>query len=235
MGTALIHAICFDLFHTLIDVGQVPDSVGRYTADILGLEHSEWNESCFSSHHEIRKPTNHIDVIRTLAHSLDPNIPEDLIEQAVGERQQRFDYALLNVEKDVLEVLAELKIKKFKLALISNASTAEVSAWDNSPLKNCFDAAVFSCHCGYAKPDIDIYHFAANQMEVEPQQCLFIGDGGSNEHEGSRNAGMHPMLLSRYMAGNLEKIKERRKKVNWELEHISLLPEWLENKKAAVS
>ncbi len=231
----MINAICFDLFHTLIDVGQVPDSVGRYTADILGLEHSEWNESCFSSHHEIRKPTKHIDVIRTLAHSLDPDIPDNLIEQAVDERQRRFDYALLNVEQDVLEVLSALKLKEFKLALISNASTAEVSAWDHSPLKEFFDVAVFSCHCGYAKPDIDIYHLAANQLGVEPQDCLFIGDGGSNEHEGSSNAGMYPMLLSRYIAGNPKKLKERRKKVKCELKHIKLLSAWLENKKTATS
>lgn len=224
----MIRAVCFDLFHTLIDVGRVPDAVGRYTADVLGLEHAVWNDSCFSQHHEIRKPTRHIDVIRTLAHSIDLEIPDHLIEEAVDDRQRRFDYALKNVEQDVLDVLAELRDKGIKLALISNASTAEVAAWDQSPLRNCFDVAIFSCHCGLAKPEIDIYHFAANSLEVEPQQCLFVGDGGSNEHEGSRNAGMHPMLMSYYLAGQTEKLQERRKKVNWELGHINQLSKWLE-------
>ena len=224
----MIRAVCFDLFHTLIDVGQVPESVGRYTADVLGLEHSVWNDSCFSHHHEIRKPTRHIDVIRALAHSIDPSIPDHLIEEAVDDRQRRFDYALMNVEQDVLDVLAVLRGKGIKLALISNASTAEVSAWDRSSLKNCFDTTIFSCHCGLAKPEIDIYHLAANRLEVEPQQCLFVGDGGSNEHEGSRNAGMHPVLMSYYISSQTEKLQERRKKANWELEHIRQLPEWLE-------
>lgn len=224
----MIDAICFDLFHTLIDVGEVPDSVGRYTADVLGLERSVWNDSCFSHHHEIRKPTRHVDVIRTLAHSIDPNIPEHLIEEAVDDRQRRFDYALTKVKQDVLDVLEELRANGYKLALISNASTAEVSAWNESPLKNCFDVVVFSCHSGLAKPDADIYHLAANKLEVEPQKCLFVGDGGSNEHEGCRNAGMQPMLLSYYIASQTEKLMERRKKVNWELGHINQLPRWLD-------
>lgn len=227
----MIKAVCFDLFHTLIDVGQVPDSVGRYTADVLGLEHAAWNDSCFSHHHEIRKPTRHVDVIRTLAHSINPGIPEHLIVEAVDDRQRRFDYALTKVNQDVLDVLAELRDKGYMLALISNASTAEVSAWDKSPLKNCFDVTVFSCHSGLAKPDIDIYHFAAKRLGVEPQKCLFVGDGGSNEHEGCRNAGMQPMLLSYYLASKTETLKERRKKVNWELEHIKQLPGWLEELK----
>ena len=225
----MIKAVCFDLFHTLIDVGQVPRSVGRYAADVLGLEHSIWNDSCFSHHHEIRKPTRHVDVIRTLAHSIDPDIPEHLIEEAVDDRQRRFDYALTEVDPDVLGVLAELRDKGYKLALISNASTAEVSAWDKSPLKNCFDVVVFSCHSGLAKPDTEIYHLAANRLEIDPQKCLFVGDGGSNEHEGCRIAGMQPMLLSYYIASQAKKLKERRKKVNWELGHIKQLPRWLEN------
>ena len=38
-----IRAVCFDLFHTLVDVGRTPGTPGRYTADILGLDRDAWN------------------------------------------------------------------------------------------------------------------------------------------------------------------------------------------------
>ena len=106
-----VHAIFFDLFNTLIDVGSVPASQGRNTADILCIDPKTWNQACFGHHHEICKPTTHVDVIQRIAHSLDPTIPFDMIEQATNERQKRFDYALKNVEDGILKTLKTLKQK----------------------------------------------------------------------------------------------------------------------------
>lgn len=192
--TPRIDAICFDLFHTLVDVAEVPEHVGRYTADILGIEAEVWNGACFSAHHEIRKPSEHIDVIRALAHQLDPEIPMERIQQVVVERQRRFDYALVHVRLSILEAIVSLKQRGLRLALISNASTSEVQAWDRSPLAELFDVALFSCHCGFAKPERQIYELALQQLQLKAQQCLFVGDGGSDEHQGAAAVGMHAVL-----------------------------------------
>ena len=87
-------AICFDLFSTLISVGQVPEHVGGFTADILGVDRKAWNEACFGPLHEISKPSEHLDNLRRMALSLDNSISEKQIQQAVKERQARFDHAL---------------------------------------------------------------------------------------------------------------------------------------------
>jgi putative hydrolase of the HAD superfamily len=225
-----IRAICFDLFHTLIDVGSVPDEVGAYTADLLGIDRETWNASCFSPHHKITEPTRHIDVIRTLAHSIDPSIPEEKIREAVDHRQRRFDYALMFIPVDILEDLQRLRHAGYQLCLVSNASTAEVSAWEKSPLSEIFDEAIISCHCGYAKPDPDIYHHAARQLGVRPDECLFVGDGGSNEHEGAANVGMHPVLMTYYIERSMsaERLAERRSKVRHEVGHMNELLSLLE-------
>ena len=218
--------ILFDLFHTLVDVGTVPGSRGRYTADILGLGRDEWNQACFSAAHDICRPTVHVDVIRALAHSLDPSIPESLIQQASHERQQRFDYALLNVEASVLHVLQALTEMGIRLALLSNASTGEVQAWQRSPLAGVFEHAFFSCECGLAKPDPDFYRHAMDTMGVVVSDCLFVGDGGSNEHVGARDIGLDNVLITRHIGHYDEgRLAPRRAAARWEIDELeALLP-----------
>ena len=41
------------------------------------------------------------------------------------------------------------------------------------------------------KPDRTVYEEAARRLGVEIKDCIFVGDGGSNELQGARNAGMN--------------------------------------------
>ena len=189
--------VCFDLFNTLVNVGTVPTHIGGTTAEVLGVDSRAWNDACFSDDHEICHPTNHFDVIRTLAHRLDPEIPLARIEEATRQRQARFDYALTtHVSPDVVNTLRKLREQGCQIALISNASTAEVQAWPESPLSPLFDVSVFSCDVGMKKPDPAIYHYTAEQLGVESQHCVFVGDGGSDEHHGAHASGMIPLWLT---------------------------------------
>ena len=45
------------------------------------------------------------------------------------------------------------------------------------------------------KPDPRVYALACNRLEVQPGECLFIGDGGSRELTGATNAGMGAVLI----------------------------------------
>lgn len=217
--------ILFDLFHTLINVPSAPGASGQYTADILGLGRDEWNRACFSELHDICKPTEHLNVIRQLAHSIDPSIPEEKIRMAANERQRRFDHALLNVEEATLQLLNELKDDGYMLALVSNASTGEVSAWQDSPLASCFDEVVFSWSCGVRKPDPAIYQEALRRLGCQAHEALFVGDGGSNEHQGASEFGLDNVLLTRYLRSmDEERLEERRRWVKWEIGHLEELP-----------
>ncbi len=217
-----IRAIFFDLFHTLVDVGSVPLSVGRYTADILGLDREQWNAACFGPAHDICHPSRHLEVIRSLAHSLDPLIPEALIVEAAAQRQARFDHALRNVEASVLESLSILHAEGYRLGLISNASSGEVAAWGESPLAARFEHALFSCDCGSCKPHADIYMQALSRFGLEAGEVLFVGDGGSDEHRGARALGLGTVLMSGYLSD--ERRQQRRPLVDHEVGAITELP-----------
>ena len=45
------------------------------------------------------------------------------------------------------------------------------------------------------KPDPRIYFMALEQLAIEPQDCLYIGDGSSHELTGALKVGMHPVWI----------------------------------------
>lgn len=195
-----IKGLCFDLFSTLVSVARVPEHLGTPTAELLGVDSRAWNKACFGPHHEICRPTRHEDIIRSIAHSLDETIPLERIQQATIARQARFDHALKEVDASVLESLSGLQKAGYRLALVSNASTAEVMAWSESPLQVFFDVVLFSCECGIAKPNREIYQLALKELDMPAEQCLFVGDGGSDEHFGAAEIGMLPVLSSYFLS-----------------------------------
>lgn len=228
--TLSIHGICFDLFNTLINVGQVPREVGEYTADILGVDHERWRAACFGEQHEIRRPSDAFENLRRMAHALDPQIPETRIRQAVIHRQRRFDHALRHVPASVLTTLAALRRKGLRLALVSNASTAEVRAWDDSLLAPLFDVAVFSCECGSAKPAPRIYRRALEALKRDAPACFFVGDGGSDEHRGAHEVGLHPLWLTEHVAParQVRLAPELAPWIRGRIEKLEALSAWLE-------
>jgi FMN phosphatase YigB (HAD superfamily) len=88
----------------------------------------------------------------------------------------------------------------FRLALISNADTMEVAAWNDCPLAGLFDAEVFSCMVGCAKPEPAIYEKCLQLLGLSAAECLFVGDGGSNELVGARDVGMPTVFISGVIA-----------------------------------
>lgn len=200
-------AVLFDLFHTLVDVGRVP---GPYTADILGVSRDQWRAACFTDRHDIRNRTDQRTVVQRLARTIDPSISARLIDQAAAVRQQRFEQALRDVDTGTLEQLQRLRAGGLKLGLVSNASTGEVSGWSDSPLRELFDTAIFSCDCGHAKPEPEIYRLALESLDVDAGEALFVGDGGSREHRGAAAIGLYPIMLTRFLAPNAVDDPERR-------------------------
>ena len=61
-----------------------------------------------------------------------------------------------------------------------------------TPFAPLIDATVFSCLIGFRKPNPQIYHLAAKQLVAEPQACLYIGDGSSQELIGTNGVGQLP-------------------------------------------
>lgn len=95
-----------------------------------------------------------------------------------------------------LDVLRELRLRGFRLALLSDCSSELCELWDASPYAGLFDATVFSWAVGFRKPDPRGFARAASSLDVPASGCWFVGDGGSRELAGARDAGMRPVLVT---------------------------------------
>ena len=190
-------AIIFDLFHTLTALESTGSSA-PVTFEILGVSVEEWNEQLLERSRErlVGKEKDPFTIIEKMAHAIDPTISREIIENATRNRISRFEGALVNIPPENTNILRELKDKGMRLGLISNADVTEVAAWDKSPISSIFESAIFSCHVGFAKPEKEIYEICLRELQVTPEDSIFIGDGGSDELQGARNAGMTTVMIT---------------------------------------
>lgn len=208
-----LQAILFDLFHTLVDLRSA--APGTSTSEILGVDPDLWAEQVFhhAPHHALGTVADPLESLRLIAHAIDPSIPEERIRAAAVARPARFRAALLNVRPEILGALTELRGFGLALGLVSNAGLDEVEAWSESPLAPLFGAALFSCHEGVMKPDAEIYLRAARRLHTIPEACLYVGDGGSHEHEGARAVGMRTVLILGMLRENSPRAAEQRARI----------------------
>src|SRR6185437_12551140 len=102
-------------------------------------------------------------------------------------------------EPTALAVLRQLRnYYALKTCVVSDCSPELPQIWKETPFAPMFDAAVFSCEVGVRKPNPKIYLEACGRLGVEPDECLFVGDGGSGELTGAAALGMNAVRLARY-------------------------------------
>lgn len=187
----MIKAIYFDLFFTLI----VPVYVeANNEFEILDLSVNEWENFAESDVLYQERALGLVKSEKEIINKIVSTIPFDISdiqkEKILLARENRMKAALQNVSFDIIDVLKKLKNYNIKLGLISNADIIDCKFWKQSQLSNLFDDAIFSCDVGILKPDRRIYELAMNRFNVVPSECMFVGDGGSNELYGAKSVGM---------------------------------------------
>lgn len=118
-----------------------------------------------------------------------------LVEAALEERRRIHGAAFARISSDAETTLRRLRTGGVRIGLVSNC-TADVSDMlAGSALGGLFDVEIFSATAGMMKPDPRIYLLAAESLGVEPQRCLYVGDGSDHELSGAAAAGMTPGSL----------------------------------------
>ena len=79
--------------------------------------------------------------------------------------------------------------------LISNCSEEVSATWNSTPFAPLVDTAVLSYDVRLAKPDPRIYQMAVEGLGVAAEECLYVGDGTSNELSGASKTGMTAVLI----------------------------------------
>ncbi|MFN8256468.1 MAG: HAD family hydrolase [Bacteroidales bacterium] len=219
--------IIFDLFDTLTDhetnISNLPP-----TSELLGVSRKEWNDQLLlhSRDRLVGKIRDPFLIIKKMANAINPEISDSKIEEVTEKRRIRFEERLIKIPDENLLVLEKLKSMKKKIVLLSNADVLESLAWNKSPLSKYFDFVFFSCDVGYAKPDLEIYQLCLDRISESASNCVFIGDGGSNELVAAKQSGIETIFISGIMKTYLpEKVEERKKQSDFHIEYLHELME----------
>jgi putative hydrolase of the HAD superfamily len=94
-------------------------------------------------------------------------------------------------------VLAALAARGFALGIASNFDHRLRGLLIAIPQLQAIRHLVISAEVGWRKPAASFFAAVVSAAGLPPQQILFVGDDWDNDHEGSRAAGLRPVLLSR--------------------------------------
>lgn len=100
------------------------------------------------------------------------------------------------VFEDALDTLLYLK-DKYRLAILSNGNVISQRRKLNSlPFLDMFEYTLVSGEIGIHKPEKAIFMKVCDDMQVLPEECVFIGDNYRCDIEGAHNAGMKPIWIT---------------------------------------
>jgi putative hydrolase of the HAD superfamily len=191
-------AVIFDLFGTLVSnfTSQGYHDGLTKMATALSLSPDDFIQAWFATLRERNTGTdgNCISDINYVCHKLNALPSEKQVQLAVRARFEYIRY-VMTPQPHAIETLQYLKEAGYKLGLLSNCSHEIPAVWPGSPLATLIDVAVFSCSVNMRKPDPRIYELTARRLGVLPQECLYVGDGGSQELSAALSVGMSPVLF----------------------------------------
>lgn len=92
------------------------------------------------------------------------------------------------------ELIRELRSLGYGIYLLSNASSRLHEYFHRIPGSECFDGMVVSGDLKLLKPQKEIYHALYTQLDLAPEQCLFVDDMPANV-EGAMLTGMNGFVF----------------------------------------
>lgn len=192
-------AVIFDLFETLItEWGHKKYTRNELCSD-LGIEREKfdiyWNEK--GKDRYIGK-ISFIDSILYVCEKYGKHIDDSTLSVITDKRIETKSKCFEYVNPDVFKLLSNLKTMGLKLAIISNCSSEEVKVIKQSKIYKYFDHVILSYEIKMQKPDSRIYKETANLLGLSANECIFVGDGGSNELEGAKMVGMKAIQAKWY-------------------------------------
>jgi putative hydrolase of the HAD superfamily len=193
-------AVVFDLFGTLVPEFSRTDffDAVRAAADRLGCDREAF-EAGWTRTAVLRQtgayPGGMEENVRAIVAEIGGTEPtSEAVVAALAPRAALYD-RWFHPRDGALETLGEVKSRGFPVALISMCAPDTPERWRASELAPLVDAAIFSSETGLRKPNPEIYLAACEALSVEPDRCLYCGDGAYGELSGAAAVGMTPFLI----------------------------------------
>ncbi|EMI46041.1 HAD family hydrolase [Rhodopirellula sp. SWK7] len=178
----MIDAVIFDLFGTLVHLPrdtkpylQLCRAIGDSSRIRESLVVDAPTLSDFCDHLGVSHPPNLSGIQRDLDADIDhaETFPESLA------------------------ALHTLRDRGLRVALISNLASPYKRAVVRLDLESYFDAILYSCDIGFAKPDPEIYRDALTKLNSTANSTLMVGDSQRSDVDGPMAVGIRGFLIDR--------------------------------------
>ena len=184
------HAILFDVSDTLVRYEPNYAQIYGDRLKKIGIDTSINDRTKISKvvnqtiYHEVQKEQN--GAKHLTEKELNEKVDYAVLSQVIS-KGEKFNRVFENFHKlaipkqelivmdGVYEVLNFLK-GRYQLGIISNHKTWLMDYLHKCKLDSYFDSIIISDIVGISKPDSAIMHLALKELEIEANQCLYVGD-----------------------------------------------------------
>ena len=191
-----IKAIVFDAYGTLFDVNSAAEKCKGKIGDkwegfanfwrTTQLEYT-WLRSLMKKHKDFWQVTED---------SLDKSMKIFKIDSSMKSELLNL-YKVLSPYPEVKEVLKCLKVKKYKLSILSNGTPALLNGLiKNNNLDNIFDDLFSIEEVGIYKPDVKVYDMPKNKYQIKNEEIAFLS-ANTWDVSGGGNYGYNAIWVNR--------------------------------------
>ena len=196
----MIKAVIFDMFETLVSLFQGKTYFGENIAADLGVDPQLFRREWHATEHA--RTVGEYTIEEGLKLTLEKLgiYTEDAVRMAAEKRKAALNDTFSVIPPESLALLKELKRRGLKIGLITNTFSDERDFIRASELFPFFDEAFISYEKGLSKPDPAIYLGMTEALGLKPEECLYVGDGGSKELYAARDVGMKAVQATWFYA-----------------------------------
>ena len=197
-----IQAVIFDMYETLVTQFCSPLYYGTQIAEDLGLSAEEFLPGWRAT--EEARATGKLtfeDAMAELLHHYGlSGHHRRVVEKRIAIQADCFRH----LHPGIVPMLWALRERGIRIGLITNCFSEEAELIRESRLYPYFDAPGLSWEEGTRKPDPAIYRTCLGRLGIAPEECLYVGDGGSFELETARSLGLRALQAIWYRQGAFE-------------------------------
>lgn len=195
----MIKAVVFDMYETLITHYRCPLYFGAQMAVDAGIPEAKFQTLWRATETERSIGKIRFEEVIELILKENQCYSEDTLKKIVQKRIATKEECFLYLHSEILPMLESLKQKGILIGLISNCFSEEAKVIRKSPLFSYFDKVCLSYEEKVQKPDEEIYRRCMNGLSVKAEECVYVGDGGSQELETAKKLGMKAIQAMWYL------------------------------------
>lgn len=195
----MIKAVIFDMFETLITHYRSPLYFSSQMAEDTAIPKEKFQPLWHSTEDERTLGKLTLEDALTMILRKNHCYTDEMLNKITQKRIAAKEECFRHLHAEVIPLLSALKNKGLLVGLISNCFSEEAYVIRKSELFPYFNAVYLSCEQEVQKPDEEIFYRCMNELSVKAEECLYVGDGGSDELETARKLGMKAVQAVWYL------------------------------------